>query len=238
MTSSPYLRILRDDEGAPGEPLLTLSDFPLGSLGEISVPIYRTRSGRAHLDRNCPVLSRSRSLQEEAITLPARGSLADCQLPDAHCGPKGELGAYVSTVRRLCAMAEELPLIARRLRIRLSDLGRSGRNLSDYTRAVDWHAIAAAREVHVGLAEARDNRTEYVMRGLDPEHRALVQQGVKEVAVLAGMLYERVLEQARSESGRQSIGRILAALRVGKGRLPRQYALICCALVAKSPCWF
>lgn len=110
--------------------------------------------------------------------------------------------------------------------VRLSDLGRSGPNLSQYTRDMDWQAIAAAREVHVELAEASHNRTEYSRRELDPEHRALMQKAVEEVAVLAGMLYERALERARSETGRQSIGRILAALCVGKGRLPRQYAPI------------
>ena len=64
------------------------------------------------------------------------------------------------------------------------------------------------------------------MNDLSPEHQALVGQTVKEVATLAGTLYGRALERARSGSGRQSLGRILAAACVRKGRLPRQYAPI------------
>lgn len=226
MTSSSHLQVLRGNGGEAGGPLLTLSNFPLGSLGGASVPIYRTKSGRLHLNRNCPALSRSYSLQEEAITLPACGSLADCQLPDAHCGPKGELGAYLSTAYDLCAVAKDLPLIAERLGVPLSDPERSGPHFSDYTRKVDWQAITAAWEAQVKLAEVSGNRTKYTMRELGREHQALVQKAVKRVAMLADMLYERALEQARSDSGRQSIGRILAAVCVRKGRLPRQYAPI------------
>jgi hypothetical protein len=108
----------------------------------------------------------------------------------------------------------------------LSDLERSVPDLSNYTRAVDWRVIAAARNAQVELAGAMGNRTGYTMRDLSREHQASVKRAVKRASMLADKLHERALECARSDAGRQSLGRILAALCVQKGRLPRQYAPI------------
>ena len=131
------------------------------------------------------------------------------------------LGAYLSMALRLCAVAAELPLIAERLGVRLSDVERSVPKLSNYTDDIDWQVIATARNAQVEFAEAIGNRTRYTTGGLSREHQALVKRAVKKASVLADKLYERALELARREGGRQSLGRILAAFCVHKGQLPR-----------------
>jgi hypothetical protein len=203
-------------------PVLTLADFPLGSLGGTSMVVYRSGSGRHHFDRQCSALSRSKQPAEEMLILPEGGSLADLALPDAHCDPAGKVGAYLRSARRACEAANRLPSIGGQLEHRPRTATWPWH--TRFEDEVDWQAIGQARESRDQLAETGSCGSDPCHRELNEELATLLRATVKNSLDLAERLYEQALSKARSSAGQRAVSRMLAALCVLRGRRPREYA--------------